>query len=424
VKLRDAIGAGTLAIGLTAGAAVAQNQINISGSGRQFPPVPQGTVADAAGTSGALAPATMRAGFTDTGPLTLNHIVDDKYVSGLLLRNAYCGDEIVSLGAQLLDRDNRPYPVAISVERNQNPVQSSWTMAPGTYDAVVLTIGDPAAKERTERSLWDTVLAALRSEHMDYGTWTGHLPLKGELVLSLHTAADSGNPKGPCLPPVSLAGNPRRELRLQPPTPSPVDTGVILGSLALALLATGVAAMIILASKKNFLRGRMGEVTFDFTSSWGANVAIGAGLLSMLTGGTLLSQDQYSSNGTTYVVLGSLFAALVPLGAALYALIRPPVTTTTATEPQGFVNVYLLSSAIVLWGAIGQLLLIGMILREFQLARILSPVPVGLLIAISKVLIGALMFYAVRNALATVDAASERVAAGANPTARPAATMI
>jgi hypothetical protein len=242
--------------------------------------------------------------------------------------------------------------------------------------------------------------------------------------MSLHTSLASGDRQGPCLPPVSLPSSPKREITLQPPTPSPVDTGVILGSLSLALLTTLIAAAIIFRSTLIYLRGRMGNMTFDFARSWGANVAIGTGLLAMLTGGAVLSQDQYSSNSTTYVVLGSLFAALVPLGAVLYGLIQPQVPTNGTTEPQGFVSVYLLSSGIVLWGAFGQLLLIGMLLREFELARVLSPIPTDLLILITKGLIVVLMVYAVLNALSTVSAGSERIEANAQATTRPEAKMI
>jgi hypothetical protein len=308
-------------------------------------------------------------------------------------------------------------------------------MKPGAYERVRLTIATAAATPGVRSGAFDAVWAALFSSPMNYGQWTGHLPAKGSLVLLRHTEISPPETKDPksnavdstnvCRTTGPLPSTAKRDLVLQPPLPSAVDTGVLLGSLALALITTLIAAAIIFRSTDLFLRGRMGDVTFDFRNSWGANVALGTGILSALTGGAVLSQDQYSSNSTTYLVLASLFTALLPLGAALYGLIRPQVSTGGgATQPQGYVGVYLLSSAIVLWGAFGQLLLLGMILRELALARVMSPEPALLLIFMTKGMIALLIAYAILNALATVKGTSEKPETPAGSTQRPAAAMI
>jgi hypothetical protein len=462
METREIIGAGVLVAGLATSVAMSQNQIQISSSGRTIPPVTQGTVSDA-GTAGTTIAG--RVGFVETERLTLNRLVDGSYVAGFMLQNQNCVTEKVSLAPFLLGRNNEWLPLTGSRAvdgATQSAVDMPWEMPAATFHHVTLTLNaKPSGKESEARKtssppsairqllgertfsvlgrIAHTVWAALLSTPMHYGHWSGLLPANGSVVLTLEAInaqakVDSDAATSPGDATCKTNGFQRtsikRPLVLQPPLPSGVDTGVLFGSAVLALLATLAAGIVIFGSTNIFLAGRMGDVDFDFRNSWGANVTIGVGVLTGLTSGTLLPQDQYSSSSSTYLLLAALFAALVPLGTAVYGLIRPPVTVKSADpaipdtiQPQGYAGVYLLSSAIVLWGAFGQLLLLGMLLREFVLARALSDEAGELLILATKGLGLILLLYAVLNAINTVKGSSEKSPAGAQ-TARPRTTMI
>jgi hypothetical protein len=159
----------------------------------------------------------------------------------------------------------------------------------------------------------------------------------------------------------------------------------------------------------------MPAAPFDVNSSWGANLAIGGGLVTGLMTTAILASDRYSSSSASYGVLAALFTALVPLGAALYGLTKP----SSGAHRDGYVASFLLTTLIVLWGAFGQLLLIGMFFRELDLAGVLSSVSAGLLIFTTKIVILSLAIYAVNGALGTIakEAAPAPPAAGRAKTA-------
>ena len=307
MALKDSVGTGVLVAGVAAATMMAQNQLQISGSGRQLPPVQQGTLSDAAAGAGLGVPlAGTRAAFVDADPLTLNRIGDRSYKGGILLYNPNCADETVSLMPQFLDRNGDPLSLRTTVERigrDGKPavVKSAsadaprWQLKPGEYDCVRLSVAlDSSSAD--EPGKWNAVWAGLVSSPMNYAEWTGHLPARGTLVLTLHTPLTDPASKDACRITGAVPATVRRSLVLQPPLPSPVDTAVLLGSLVLALLTTIIAAAIIAASSNMFLRGRMGDVTFDFKGSWGANVAIGAGILAAPTSGTVISPSPLTRN--------------------------------------------------------------------------------------------------------------------------------
>ena len=417
MEIKDLVGAGVLVAGLTAGVAMTQNQVQISGSGRTDLAPVQTAPASGAGTAGVA--------FADSKPLALNRIVDEAFVTGLVVHNPHCAAQDFELGAHLLDRNGNPLDVTVDTGSPRTNIEA------GGYARMGIKIkrapgdlaGAPAATGSCMR-VFNSAWAALWSSPPDYKAWTTHLPAKGMLVLTRHAPPGKATPEPPCN--ASSAGPTRtpRELVLQPPLPSTVDTGVLLAAFGLALIVTLIAAVAIFLLPDVLVLGRMGEVAFDFRNSWGANVAVGAGVLTALTSGTLLAQDQYSSNSTTYLLLASLFTALVPLGAALYGLLRPATAGLNSTPAQGYILVYLLSTAVVLWGAFGQLLLLGMILTELRLARVLAPEPAGLLQALTKGMMVVLAIYAATSAYATVIEGSKGGDARSNDVARPRTAMI
>ena len=443
MEIKDAVGTGAVILGVAAGMAVGQNQVDIRGSAR--PEVQQSTstgttTTTTTATAGLTIPAT-RVGFVESTALTMNRTVDGSYVTGFLLTNPECGSQTISLSPQLFDRNNEPLPVTLSMSRGESnipmmpskaaaaghagnqPSVDSWVMAAGEYVHVTMNVGPKVTAERKACPFAD-VWAALRSAPMHYGYWTGHLPAAGLLILTRHTPASTTDTKtGACKPPAKTSGGSptriTRPLALQPPLPAGMDAGVLLASLGLALLATLIAAVIIGGSTKA-LFSRMGDVAFDVKTSWGANVAVGGAVVTALMTTATLAPDQYSTNSGTYLVLAGIFAALVPMGATLYGLIRPQAGVAGPSQ-EGYVSIYLLSSGLILWGAFGQFLLLGLFFRELGIARVLSPVSAEILIVVTKAMLVFLMGYAVMTALATVQKATTPVVATA---ARPPAAMI
>jgi hypothetical protein len=80
----------------------------------------------------------------------------------------------------------------------------------------------------------------------------------------------------------------------------------------------------------------------------------------------------------------------------------------------------------ILWGTFGQLLLLGLVLREMALARVLAPEPAAALILLSKLLLLVVAIYAVITARTTVkQTAAPSPAPGVLPGAPlPKASMI
>lgn len=395
MEINKFVGASVLTAGLAAGLAAAPNLINV-GANPNPPQGQMGTLNDAPG-SGAL-----QAG--SAGDLNLNRLIDGAYELSFLRVEPYSTAETVNLEVQLLDRDKEPFDVIL--EDGASPNVRTWPIPAGMYERVSFRIKPARAAARVMCYGLDTpntFVAPLLSCPMSYGDWTGHLPARGFLVLTRPPkAAEAGAPAntgatggaatdeqtGNKAPPPVYA---KWSLTLNPPLPSELDTGVLLASLALTVVVTLLAAIIIIGSQSSSLRAPVNNVSFDFGSSWGTNIAVGGSILTLLTGGTMLAREEYASNSMTYLLLASLFTLFVPLGATLYGLLQPG----RAAGKPGHVIGYLLASAVVLWAAFGQLLLLGMFFRELELARVLAPIAAELLIWMSKGLIVFLIIYAV-----------------------------
>lgn len=405
MELKSTIAAGVLLSGLAAGITMAQNRLDLRGS------VVPSEIAPGQ-VNGIPSPnlPVAQAGFADAGQLSLDRLADGAYASSVRLYNPLCTPKTVELTAYLLGRNGEPFDVTLSSSNASIPAGQSITV-----DFSLKPKQEPA-ETASEFGVLGTVWAALRSSSMSDEAWRDHLPAQGKLVARQSKDVREEATVTGCTA-SGVPSSARRDLILKQPLPSPVDTGVLLASLFLAGAATLLSALIILGSKDVYLRARMGNVTFDFNKSWGTNVAIGAGVLSVL-----ISQTQNASDSKSYLILSGLFLAFVPLGAALYNLIRPP---GTGTQPQGYVGMYLLSSGVVLWGAFGQLLLLGLILKELDLARVMSSEPASTLIFMTKGLILFLVVYAVRTALAAVKESSWKASeAKSASTPRPSPALI
>jgi hypothetical protein len=424
MPIRDVLAPGAIVVGMATAAAVGQNQLQIiKGAARSDVP-PVASSASATPSAGAVdVPGGVsfsgRVGFGDTSKLPLNRTVGGDYVSDFIVTNPECSDQLVSFSVQLVDRNRERLEVkhvVTRVERNPHPSDGDsppkdgqWQLSPGEADLFRITIAG-TTKSDAAPGWFGLAWTALRSAPMNYGYWTGHLPSTGILLLTRHSASGdtkSENNVTSCVKGSTLVSRAVRPLVLEPPLPSGLDTGVLVASLILAAAVALLCAFFVSRSSTNFW-DPMPAAPFDVKNSWAANLAVGGGLITALMTTAILSSDRYSSNSASYGMLAALFAALVPLGAALYGLSRP---ASGAAPGDGYVVSFLGTTLIVLWGAFGQLLLIGMFFRELDLASVLSPVSAGLLIVTTKIVMISLAIYAVIGSLGTIAAGAPEPAA-------------
>lgn len=205
------------------------------------------------------------------------------------------------------------------------------------------------------------------------------------------------------------------------PLPSSTRVAYIVGMGLLVSTVVVVITGVSLYRKKILLGRRMGNATWTFGQSWGANVTIGAGLLGTFL--TLLAfpdHPQILDKGS-YTLLQALFAAIIALAPLVYGLFRRDVQASTngiaTTDSQGYVIMFLLAGGLVLWGAIGQLTALGVLIREFVLSGSLAVLTGDILEALVLLLWILLVAYALRTLYLTAKqlSASKTDAAGPQP---------
>ncbi len=151
-------------------------------------------------------------------------------------------------------------------------------------------------------------------------------------------------------------------------------------------LPLGVAALCILVAAflvRRNVTSRMGSVTWDFSQSWATNITVAGTALTTLLSFTGLPEYGKFMAKSSYLSLALLFGILVTLAPSVYNFIRKPVdppppdlaNPTKAIGPvfQGYVFGFLLASFLTLWGVLGQLTTIGLLLWEFADSGPLTP---------------------------------------------------
>jgi len=118
----------------------------------------------------------------------------------------------------------------------------------------------------------------------------------------------------------------------------------------------------------------MGSASWDFSQSWATNITVAGAILTTLLGFSGLPDYGKFMPKSSYLSLGILFGVLVTLAPSVYNFIRKPVdppppdpnNLVPATGPsfQGYVFGFLLASFVTLWGVLGQLATIGLLLKE------------------------------------------------------------
>jgi hypothetical protein len=183
-------------------------------------------------------------------------------------------------------------------------------------------------------------------------------PLSGFLIAEI---SQNASPK-------SVISKP---IRLVPPVKPALSPYLFWAPFGLAL----ACMLLALVSVWHFgLRSRMGHATWDFSQSWATNLTVAGAVVTTLLGFSGLPEYGEFMSKNSYLSLGLLFGVLVTLAPSVYNFTRRPVsvpipdpddaTNTTGSRLEGHVFGFLLASFLTLWGVLGQLATIALLLSE------------------------------------------------------------
>ncbi len=227
------------------------------------------------------------------------------------------------------------------------------------------------------------------------------------------------SPDGPCTGTSSDSPDLPLEVMVEDRLPyrSCLSSFIFLGPWVVALLTGGVCA-VLLRSK---LWQPMGGATWSFAQSWGSNVTIGAGFLGALITTFTFPSHPFLMARENYNMLQGLFSAIIALAPLVFGLIRSHVKVQNGPGPemeaQGFVAMFLVAGFLVLWGALGQVTTMAVLICEYLHGGTLPPLIALALGVLAGLLLLLLAIYGSRALYITVN---ELVpTGGVAPLARP-----
>jgi hypothetical protein len=199
-----------------------------------------------------------------------------------------------------------------------------------------------------------------------------------------------------------------------PAAPIPGAAGIVfVSSLAAAVLVALITIVRLRLEKVNLL-GPMGSPSWNLQQSWGTNVAIGGALLSTVLALSGFPEHPDLMTRVSFLQLQSLFAALVALAPPIYGLLHSDVqvapNNVAAIESRGYIVMFLISGAIVLWGAIGQTATLFLLLQELEQGDAIDILVGSILQGLAAIFCLLLLVYGVRALYRTV------IVHGAEPT--------
>lgn len=125
-------------------------------------------------------------------------------------------------------------------------------------------------------------------------------------------------------------------------------------------------------------RGRlMGGPQWNFGTSFATNFTVGTGLLSLVLGGSVITDALHYMTKTHYVVLSLMFAAILLIAPALFTFFSRPHKFPSASGPSvmapaGPVWLFVLASTLMVGAVVGQLLTVGLAMDEVRFRGYLS----------------------------------------------------
>jgi hypothetical protein len=212
------------------------------------------------------------------------------------------------------------------------------------------------------------------------------MPLSGYLEMT--AKADSGR----------QYGYQYKALKIPPPLPSALAECLSVASL-IASIAVVIVSLVWLRVKGVKIMQRMGPPAWEFSDSWGTNITIGGALLTSVLGFGALPEQTHYLNKTGYLDLSLIFAALIAVAPAIYALLRTPVAVvgSSTLQYQGYVLFFALASGVTVWGAIGQIETVGLLFCELGDVGQISHAVLFSLLTILCCVIALLLVYGCRT---------------------------
>jgi len=171
------------------------------------------------------------------------------------------------------------------------------------------------------------------------------------------------------------------------------DAELVMFSLLLALIVV-ISCLIRLAKHNLKLSRHMGGASWNFSSSWASNLAIGATLLNSFLSLTILPEQTHFLPRSAYSALTLLFLTIVVIAPFMYSLISTTELSVnnlgiTVQQSQGYVGTFVLAAFLTLWGTIGQIIMVALLATELCYSQIVS---VPACMAIASVLLLAIIF--------------------------------
>ena len=150
----------------------------------------------------------------------------------------------------------------------------------------------------------------------------------------------------------------------------PLYSGLIVGFIYLV-------AAFIYDGKKGWLGKPMGGAQWSFGTSFATNFTVGTGLLSLVLGGSVITDALHYMTKTHYVVLSLFFAAILLLAPALFTFFSrphefPSKGNPVVVAPAAPVWFFLLTSALMMGAVVGQLFTVGLAMDEVRYRGYLS----------------------------------------------------
>jgi hypothetical protein len=192
-----------------------------------------------------------------------------------------------------------------------------------------------------------------------------------------------------------------------PERPVPGVAGMVfVCCLAVAAITVFGVAMVLLLRKppatRKCLLSPMGGATWDFQKSWGSNATIAAALLSTIFVLFAFPEHPRMMAFPSYKWLVGLFAALVALAPLIYGLFQRDAQVTAGNNTagiasHGYLVMYLLAGGIVFWCALGQAVVLFLLIMELILGHTVDPLVGYTLAVLAGVLCLLLLVYGVRT---------------------------
>jgi hypothetical protein len=124
-------------------------------------------------------------------------------------------------------------------------------------------------------------------------------------------------------------------------------------------------------------RRLMGGPQWSFGTSFATNFTVGTGLLSLVLGGSVITDALRYMTKTHYVVLSLMFAAILLIAPALFTFFSRPHKFPSASGPSvmapaGPVWLFVLTSTLMVGAVVGQLFTVGLAMDEVRFRGYLS----------------------------------------------------